>query len=473
MTAPPPQPQHGKRHVRTALFYALMTGVGLALAVLIRSRGVHLVPPADTATPPHASSGGHSSLLLHVLLCLAVVTLLARFLGGVFRRYLGQPAVMGEILAGLLLGPSVLGAMWPEGQAFLLPATTAPYLGILAKIGVVLFMFLVGLELDPKPLRGNTHTVAMIAHAGIVAPFVMGGALALWVYPTHAPTGVPFTVFALFLGISLSVTAFPVLARILVDRGVQSTRLGSMAMACAAIGDVSAWVILAIVAGIATTHGSEGANTVAYLAVYGALMWFLVRPLLSRFVVRQDSQQGPLSHTAQAIVLTALLLSAAATEAIGIHALFGAFLLGAMMPHEGRLAEGIRSRLEDVVVVLFLPTFFVFTGMRTSIGLLSTAQDGYLCGAIVVVATVGKFGGTFLAARFTGMGTRRSAALGVLMNTRGLMELIVLNLGLDLGVLTPTLFAMLVIMALVTTFATTPVLDLILGKRGFDEEPTR
>jgi len=453
---------------RSALFYVSMLAIGAVIAWLVRERGLKLSPPTtEIATPP--GGGAHSALLLHVLLCLAAVTLFARFVGGVFRRYLKQPPVMGEILAGILLGPSLLGVVWPDAQAFLLPASVAPYLGILAKVGVVLFMFLVGLELDPKLLRGNTHAVAMISHSGIVTPFVLGIALSLWVYSSHAPAGVSFEVFALFFGTSLSVTAFPVLARILIDRKVQNTRLGSVAMACAAIDDATAWVILAIVAGIATSHGGEGLSTFAYLIGYAAAMWFVVRPLLARFVARHDACSGPLTHTTQAIVMTALLLSAAATEAIGIHALFGAFALGALMPHDGRMAEGIRTRLEDVVIVLFLPIFFVFTGMRTSIGLLSTAEDWYLCGLIILVATLGKFGGTFLAARFAGLAPRRSAALGILMNTRGLMELIVLNLGLDLGVLTPTLFAMLVLMALVTTFATTPILDLLLGKRGFDD----
>lgn len=458
---------------RLVLGYAALLVVSALAAWFVVARAATTPAPSPDAHAPVDASNGHASLLLHVLLCLAAVTLVARFFGGVFRRYLGQPAVMGEILAGLLLGPSVLGALWPAAYGYLLPASTAPFLGVIAKIGVVLFMFLVGLELDPRHVRGNAARLALISHASIVMPFALGTLVAAWSYEHYAPAGTTFPVFALFLGVSLSVTAFPVLARILHDRRVQSTTLGSAAMACAAIGDVTAWVILALVAGVASAQGTATLQTVLYVLAYGLFMWVAVRPLLARFVAHVEASATPLSHTNQAIVLSALLLSAAATEAIGIHALFGAFLLGAMIPHDGRLAEGVRARLQDVVVVLFLPAFFVVTGMRTQLGLLSDARDWAVCAGIVAVATLGKFGGTYVAARWSGLAVRRSAALGILMNTRGLMELIVLNLGLDLGVLSPSLFAMLVLMALVTTFATTPLLDWVLGPRGFEDDVAR
>jgi Kef-type K+ transport system membrane component KefB len=450
--------------------YVAMIAATIGLYFFIRGRGELLTAAPGPATLTTPAAAGHGTLAT-VLLALAVILTLARAVGWVFHRYLRQPPVIGEIVAGLMLGPSVLGALAPGAYAGLLPAAVAPLLGVIAKIGVVLFMFLVGLELDPRRLRGNGHTTLAISHASIVAPFLLGSALALALYPLYANASVSFTVFSLFLGVSLSVTAFPVLARILTDRRVQSTPLGVTALTCAAVDDVSAWTLLAFVASVASAQVEGAAWTVLYVVVYLAVMFAAVRPAVLRFAAHEDAKSGPLSQGALAAVCVALLLSALATEAAGIHALFGAFLLGAFLPHEGRLAGQIRVRLEDMVVVLFLPVFFAFTGMRTQIGLVSGATDWLVCGAIVLVATLGKFGGTFVAARLTGRGWRESTALGVLMNTRGLMELIVLNVGLDMGVLSPTLFAMLVLMALVTTFATTPILHAVLGERGFADAP--
>ncbi len=455
------------RRRRTLAVYLVMSLGALGIYLAIRARGEGLSAPAASTTDAPIP-GEHAGQLAHVLLALAVITALARLMGGFVNRFLRQPPVIGEILAGLMLGPSLLGSVWPEGYQFLLPSDVAPFLGVISKVGVVLFMFLVGLELDPRLLRGSAHSTIAVSHASIFVPFLMGAGLALWLYPVYATSAVSFTSFSLFLGVSLSVTAFPVLARILRDRRAQRTRLGATALACAAIDDVSAWTLLAIVAGIATAQLSGAAWTVLYVALYVLVMLFAVGPLLKRFFVeREQAREGPLSHSALATVFVSLLLSAVATEAIGIHALFGAFLLGAVLPHDGRLAEQIRAKLEDVVLVLFLPSFFVFTGMRTSIDLLGDSRDWLFCLAIIGVATLGKFGGSFVAARIAGMGWRHSAALGILMNTRGLMELIVLNLGLDLGVITPTVFTMMVFMALATTFMTTPLLDLLLGRRGF------
>ncbi len=460
------------RRLQTLVAYAFMLLATAGVYLFIRGRGELLLAPAPVgAAGEHTLK--HSTTLQTVLLALAVIIILARSLGWVFQRWLRQPPVIGEIVAGLVLGPSVLGAIAPEAAGMLLPAAAAPFLGIISKVGVVLFMFLVGLELDPKLLRGNGHTTLAISHASIVAPFLLGATLALGLYPLYSSSAVSFTVFSLFLGVSLSVTAFPVLARILTDRKVQSTPLGVTALTCAAIDDVSAWTLLALVISIASAQMGNVAWTLGAVAAYLLVMFVAVRPLLARFAAREDARTGPLSQSAMAVVFVGLLLSAVATEAAGVHALFGAFLLGAFLPHEGRLAEQVRVRLEDAVVVLFLPAFFAFTGMRTQIALVDGATDWLICGLIILVATVGKFGGSFAAARLTGMGWRESAALGVLMNTRGLMELIVLNVGLDMGVLSPTLFAMLVIMALVTTFATTPILHVVMGKRGFADAPAR
>ncbi len=457
---------------RTLAGYSLMLALTAAAFVLIRSQGETLAASGALPAAPRAAAGSSVKALEAVLLALAVITLLARFLGGLIHRTLGQPPVIGEILAGLMLGPSLLGAVWPEGYQLLLPPGSAESLGLVATVGVVLFMFLVGLDLDPKLLRGSTHTTIAVSHASIVAPFLLGAALALQLYSGYATADVGFTVFALFLGVSMSVTAFPVLARILTDRKVQRTRLGVTALTCAAVDDVSAWMLLALVSGVATASLQGAMWALPLVVVYVLGMLFVVRPLLKPFVRRQQALPGSLSHTALAVIFALLLLSAVATERIGIHALFGAFLVGAILPSEGRLPTQIRARLEDVVVILFLPSFFAYTGMRTHIGLLDSPADWAVCALIILVATAGKFGGALLAARVSGLSWRQSSALGILMNTRGLMELVVLNVGLDLGVITPTLFTMLVLMALVTTFATTPLLDLVLGRRGFADELT-
>jgi Kef-type K+ transport system membrane component KefB len=321
-------------------------------------------------------------------------------------------------------------------------------------------MFLVGLELDPSRLRQRTHSTVAISHASIIVPFILGSTLALWLYPVLSSSDVPFTVFALFLGISLSVTAFPVLARILTDRGIHKTRLGVVALTCAAVDDVTAWCLLAFIVSVVNARASGAVRTIGFSAVYVAAMLAVVRPLAARLVRARELRKEP-PQGAIAAVFIGLLMSALATEAIGTHAIFGAFLMGAILPHDSLLARELTRRIEDVVVVLLLPAFFAFTGMRTQIGLLSSGAHWAICIAIIALASAGKFGGTFVAGRLTGLPAREAASLGILMNTRGLMELIVLNLGLDLRVISPTLFAMLVLMAVVTTLATTPILHLL------------
>ncbi|MDP1930753.1 MAG: cation:proton antiporter [Gammaproteobacteria bacterium] len=409
--------------------------------------------------------------LAHVLLALALITLAARGMGVLFQRFLRQPPVIGEIFAGLALGPSLLGAVAPGLQAFILPTDAALFVGMIAKVGVVLFMFLVGLELDVRTSKAQGRATFIIAYTSIAVPFLLGALLALALYPLYASQDVDFTVFSLFIGVSMSVTAFPVLARILKDTGVQRTRVGGLALSSAAIGDASAWVLLAFVAGVATAEVAGVAWTVLFAGLFVASMLWVARPLLRRLAEREEKNTQPLSQSVLGIVFVALLLAGAATEFIGIHALFGAFLLGAVMQHDSRLAEQIRARMQDIVMVLLLPSFFAYTGMRTEVGLLQGASDWLMCLAIIVVATIGKFGGSFIAGRFVGLSWRESGAIGILMNTRGLMELIVLNLGLEMGVISPRLFTMLVIMALITTFATTPILNLIMGRHGFVEGP--
>ncbi len=379
-----------------------------------------------------------------MLIALVVVIIASRAVGAAF-RYLHQPPVIGEVIAGILLGPSLLGRVAPGVSNYLLPPDVAPFLGVIAQVGVILFMFLVGLELDTSLLRKKTHAAVAISHASIIAPFLLGAMLALAAYPRLSSSDVPFTTFALFMGVSMSVTAFPVLARILTDRGIHKTRLGVIALTCAAVDDVSAWCLLAFVVSVAQANASSAVATLGMTCVYIMLMFAVVRPVVKRLVRKQELRQR-LDQGTTAVVLVALLASALITERIGIHAIFGAFLLGAVIPHNSLLAQDLTMKLEDLVVVLLLPAFFAFTGMRTQIGLVSGVEAWLFCGAIIVVASIGKFGGSMVAARLAGLSLRDSASLGILMNTRGLMELVVLNLGLDLRVISPTLFAMMVIM---------------------------
>jgi Kef-type K+ transport system membrane component KefB len=450
--------------------YALMIGLTVGAYFAIRAWGNGLAAPAP-ATGPHFGQGSGENrvnTLLHVLVALGVVVVAARTLGNLFRR-LEQPPVVGEIVAGLMLGPSLLGRISPEAYEFLLPASVAPFLGIISQVGVVLYMFLVGLELDPALLRGRGHTTVAISHASIIAPFLLGALLALWLYPTLSTKDVPFTCFSLFLGVSMSVTAFPVLARILTDRRIHTTRMGVIALSCAAVDDVTAWCLLAIVVSVVKASASGALLTTLLALAFIAVMALLVRPGMVR-LARVYGNRGRLTQGVMALVFVALLASSGATESIGIHAVFGAFALGAVIPHDSGFARELTDRLEDIVVVLLLPAFFAFTGMRTQIGLMSSAGDWLVCGVIVLVASAGKFGGSAIAARATGLGWRDASSLGVLMNTRGLMELIVLNIGRDLNVISPILFAMLVVMAIVTTLATTPVLRWI-GRGSPPEGP--
>lgn len=436
--------------------YALMLAVGVAGFVAVRqSTGVAV---AGDVSP----SAAGANVVLHVLAALAAVVGLGFVLGRAFRR-VGQPAVVGEVIAGVLLGPSLLGAVWPEAMNFLTPGPrddpkghVAAALKAIAQLGVILYLFLVGLELNPAHLGRRFFSTVAIAHGGIVTTFVLSLALAAWLFPALAPAGVPFDHFALVFGVAMSITAFPVLARILSDRKLDKTDLGVTAMGCAAVDDATAWCLLALVVGVVQSK-SAGAVAVAVGAVaFVLVMVFLVRPVAVWAARKCEGEQLPVG--ALPLVFVAVLLSALTTEAIGIHAVFGAFLLGAVLPHDTKLAHEIRRRLHDPVTILFLPAFFAYTGMRTQIGLLSGFENWLFCGVIVLVATVGKVGGTYAAARLTGNTPRDAAALGAMMNTRGLMGLIVLDIGLNLGVISPVLFAMMVLMALATTMMTAPAL---------------
>ncbi len=444
---------------RSGILYLAFVGLPLAALVVVlrRGQGLSAPPTAATAASP-ASTGAAPDLLL--LLAQIVVVLGAAAVAGRIMRAARQPRVVGEMVAGLVLGPSVLGAMLPGVSATLFPPASLGFFGALSQIGLLLFMFLVGLELDLRVLRKRGHLAILTSHASITAPFLLGTALALLLYPRLSRATVSFTGFALFLGAAMSVTAFPVLARILAERGLVRTRLGAVALACAAVDDVTAWCILAVVVVIVRAASPPVPLwlTVGGTVAYGAFMITVGRRALLALTRRATLADASGQGLGAAVVLL-VLGSAWITERLGVHALFGAFLAGAVMPRDPRLVRDVRDRFGDLVVVLFLPLFFAFTGLRTRIDLIRGAELWGWCALIVVVAIAGKVGGSAAAARAGGMSWREATALGLLLNTRGLMELVILNVGLDIGVISPELFAMLVVMALATTLMTTPLLS--------------
>lgn len=440
--------------LRAAIGYILMIAVAVGVFLLIRRQGETLLAPAARVAEPSLVTAPAPDVFLHVLVALTAIIITGQVLARLFAR-LGQPAVIGEVVAGILLGPSLLG---PQLSALILPPSVGPYLGLIAQLGVVLYMFLVGLELNPARLKERTHATIATSHASILVPFMLGALLALLLYPQLSDRSVPFTSFALFLGVAMSITAFPVLARILTDYGLTRTKLGVIALSCAAVDDVTAWCLLAFVVGVAKAQVGQGLFVMVGALVFIALILLVARPALRWVALRWETQKP--SVGLMTVVFVALLLSALMAEAIGIHAIFGAFLLGVVVPHDSALARAFTQQLKHLVSILLLPAFFAFTGMRTRIDLLSAPALWLLCGLIILTAITGKFGGTLAAARLTGLRWREAALLGALMNTRGLMELIVLNVGLELGVISSTLFAMMVLMALVTTMLTSPLLRL-------------
>lgn len=396
------------------------------------------------------------------ILLAQIVTIIfvARFFGWICKK-IGQPSVIGEIIAGIVLGPSLIGSYFPEFSNALFPTQSLGNLQFLSQIGLILFMFVIGMELDLKVLKNKAREAVVISHASIVIPFALGMGLAYFIYEAFAPQGVQFLSFALFLGIAMSITAFPVLARIVQERGLHKTRLGTIVITCAAADDITAWCLLAAVIAIVKAGSFVSALYIIGMAVaYVLIMIKVVRPFLKRVGDLHATREN-LSKPIVAIFFLTLIISSYATEVIGIHALFGAFMAGAIMPENTRFRSIFIEKVEDVALVLLLPLFFVFTGLRTEIGLLNDPYLWKVTGLIILVAVIGKFVGSSLAARFVGQSWKDSLTIGALMNTRGLMELVVLNIGYDLGVLTPEIFAMMVIMALVTTFMTGPSLDFI------------
>ncbi|MGA2443425.1 MAG: cation:proton antiporter [Tepidisphaeraceae bacterium] len=401
-----------------------------------------------------------TDFILLLVVQIGLVLGLSRIMGFLFVRF-RQPQVMGEMIAGVMLGPSLFGWLMPAAFKGVFPAQSIQYLNALSQVGVMFFLFLIGLELDPKHLRNRGHAAVVISHASIMTPFLAGACLAVFLYPNlfnDVPT-MRFTSVALFLGAAMSITAFPVLARILTERNLHKTQVGAIAITCAAVDDATAWCILAVVIAVARATGvGPGLLTAAKAVVYILLMFFLVRPFLRRLELVFE-RRGGLSQNLLAIIFILVLASSFVTQWIGIHALFGAFLMGTIMPKGTAFVETLTEKLQDYTVVFLLPIFFAYTGLRTQIGLLDHASLWFYTGLIILAASAGKFGGSAVAARACGLSWREASAIGILMNTRGLMELVILNIGRDLGVITEAVFAMMVIMAIVTTALTTPILQ--------------
>jgi Kef-type K+ transport system membrane component KefB len=471
------------KNYKNGLFYLGVTGGFTALIYWIIQKGksleasetITVVKTGKSSWDDFITSMQHSFQDPLAILLAQIITIIivARFFGWVFKK-IGQPSVIGEIIAGIVLGPSLVGMYFPEFSAALFPVESLGNLKFLSQIGLILFMFVIGMELDLKVLKNKANEAVVISHASIVIPFALGIGLAYFVYSSFAPEGVRFLSFSLFMGIAMSITAFPVLARIVQERGIHKTKLGAIVITCAAADDITAWCILAVVIAIVKAGTFVSSLYIIMLAVvYVLVMLFIVKPFLKRIGDIYNSKES-LAKPVVAIFFLTLILSSYATEVIGIHALFGAFMTGAIMPDVAKFRTVFIEKVEDVSVILLLPLFFVFTGLKTEIGLINDPYLWKVTGFIILVAVVGKFFGSALAAKFVGQSWRDSLTIGALMNTRGLMELIVLNIGLELKVLTPAVFTMMVIMALVTTFMTGPALDLInyifKTKDGIDTE---
>jgi Kef-type K+ transport system membrane component KefB len=459
------------KNIRNVLFYLLtICGFsGLLYWFLIKGQTLESQSTAAKIPDPDASSldqfiatlahDVHNPLAI-LLLQIITIIIVARIFGWLCLK-IGQPSVIGEIAAGIFLGPSLIGTYFPEFSLFLFPKQSLGNLQFLSQIGLILFMFIIGMELDLKVLKTKAQEAIVISHASIIFPFALGVGLALYIYQQFAPAGISFLSFALFIGIALSITAFPVLARIVQERGLSKTRLGTMVITCAATDDITAWCILAAVIAIVKAGSFVSSiYTILLAGIYVLVMLQVVKPFLKRLGDHYAYKEG-LTKPVVAVFFVTLILSAYCTEIIGIHALFGAFMAGVIMPSNQSFRNLFIEKVEDVSMVLLLPLFFVFTGLRTQIGLLNDPYLWKVTGLIVLAAVTGKFIGSAVAARFVKQSWRDSLIIGSLMNTRGLMELVVLNIGYDIGVLSAQIFAMMVIMALATTCMTGPALDLI------------
>jgi len=421
------------------------------------------VPQSIEQQSPHIFTNLEKNLhhpLAILVLQILTVLIVARGFGFIMAK-MGQPTVIGEILAGIILGPSLLGTFFPEIANFLFPSTSLTRLHVLSQLGLILFMFIVGMEINLNILKEKIRAAIVVSHASIIVPYFLGVVLAYSLYQAYAPVHASFMAFALFMGIAMSITAFPVLARIVQERNLTHTSLGTIVITSAAVSDLTAWCLLAVLIAIVQAGDIvHSVGTIVLSLVYVVCMLSVVKPLLHRFSRKYDTPES-VNKMVIAVIFAFLLLSSYLTEIIGLHALFGAFVAGVIMPTQREFRRILTEKVEDVSLVLLLPLFFVFTGLRTQIGLLNHAHLWGVCFLIIGVAIIGKFLGSAVAAKFVGQSWKDSLMIGVLMNARGLMELIVLNIGYDLGVISSEIFTMIVLMALVTTFMTGPAINMI------------
>ncbi len=464
-----------KHKWRTVFYITMMAGLGVVIYQIIKL-GNQLEIPAFAVHPSkqnvevipqnhfrvfidsliHNLSQPISILLLQIIVIIAC----ARFLGFLFKK-IGQPAVIGEIVAGIILGPSILGLFFPEVNQFLFPAGSLITLQFMSQIGLLLFMFIIGMELDLSAIRKQAYDAVIISHASIIIPYTLGMGLAYFIYKEYAPATVAFLPFALFIGIAMSITAFPVLARILQEKKLTKTKLGAMTLTCAAADDLTAWCLLAAVIALVKSGSPLSVLFTFMLALlYVFVMLKMVHPFLIKLEKIYNRNEKKRSSII-AFLFIMLIISSYISSMIGIHALFGAFLTGVIMPSNFNFRKIVIDKIEDVSIILLLPLFFVISGLRTQIGLLNEGHMWTTFGWVLLVAVIGKFGGSAIAARMVGQNWKNSLSIGVLMNTRGLMQLIVLNIGYDLGIISAPIFAMMVLMALVTTFMAVPALNLI------------
>jgi len=440
---------------------------GLPVAAVFKRK-----PPEPGAPKPKRATAKPRSAentVVAFFIAVVVVMLFARLCGSLMPR-IGQPRVMGEVLAGILLGPTLFGAITPGLQSEIFAPDIVPYIGVAANLGLVFYMFLIGLEVDLGQLRGRARMTLAISNTALLVPLMLGMLVALPLYPLLAPD-IRFAAFALFVGVSMSITAFPVLARIISERRMLKRPLGALALSAAAVDDVSAWFLIALATAVASAgSGVAVLETIGWAALFCLAMAFLVRPVMARAAIAYD-EAGRVPGTWITIIFAGVLLAAITTEKIGIAVIFGAFVMGISMPRHAGLSEDVTRRVEDFVLTLLLPLFFAYTGLRTNVALLGNGQLIAITALLCAIAIAGKYGGTLIAARVIRLPWRQSAVLGALMNTRGLTELIVLNLALSTGAISSALFAALVLMALLTTFMAGPLMRVLDPHNAYGEQP--
>jgi len=421
----------------------------------------------------HIAAHKTEALLFFTLMQHTVIVLAARF-GGAIALRIGQSAVVGEIVIGILLGPSLFGLLAPELFQYVFHSGAPEPMQMLSQIGLVLLMFQIGLEFDFSHLSERRHrkTMLWVAAASLIAPFALGYGIGQVSAPTLSPGAHPGA-SALFIATAFSITALPILGRIMMEFDMTRSSIGVIAISAAAINDVIGWLLLALITTLTLSNfdAASFALKVALVLVFFGVSWFGVRPLMKRILHRFDARSGALTNNLLGIVLAAIFLSAMTTYQLGIFAIFGGFMMGVLLHDEHAFVTTWRARISPFVMVFFLPIFFTYTGLRTNIGSLDSPAAWGWCVLIVFLATLGKFGGAYLAARATGMSRIESRILGIMMNTRALMELIVINVGYDLGVISQQMFTILVIMAIFSTVITSPLLRRWLPRIGIPVPP--